>query len=204
MSLLTLFNPVAPKTLIVKRTINQPFTLPRFNAGDEMTIAYQALLGNAGPFEAMSVGQYSLAVGIFKADMTTRLAYQNAFVADPLTNLYVGVLSLKDAAMTTFAATQTSPDVPLTAYFEVQITNLDGKPLRTYGPQPIQLYRGLITAGAATVQPEDVAATQSWVRNLFRSIDSDGTPEIVRSRSGAKAWLRYYDEDGQPQMEPLN
>ena len=194
---------VTPSNRLVSGPSSTPlFNLPDFVSGGIIAIEYQALSGNGMPYEIVPIAQYAAPqIGIFSAG-GTQLAYQNSFVADGLTNVYTGVLSLQDAAFTS-AVSAATPTAPVEAYFVIQVTDSAGQPVQL-PPQSVNLYKALITTAATAVTPPDVAATQAWVLTtaVKREAD-DGAPRIVKSLDGSKSFLKWYDNDGVEQTQNL-
>ncbi len=188
------FHVVATNRLVQSATSLLNFALPDLVSGSRLSIEYAALDGNGPPYDQFLVAEYSgPQIGIFSA-AGVQLAYQNAFTADSARNVYVGELSLNDAALTAAVAALT-PAASLLAYFTINVIDPNGLPVQL-PPTPINLWKALIVPGAVTVAPTDTAATQEWALNTFLKNDRDGTPWKVKSLDGTKTFLRWLDNDG--------
>src|SRR5437879_4527845 len=146
MALWQLFNLITEKRLIVSPTSPDSFTLPILNDTNQQSIAYQALIPNAtggikNPYSIMGTGTYTVAVGLFDASRN-QLSFQNAFVADPTSLLYTGILPLDTAAINTLL---TLPTISAPATFEIRVTETTGSIYTAYA-QPVVLQKAFITS----------------------------------------------------------
>lgn len=202
MGLLKLFNVIAQQKLVPNASLQRSaFKLPGFVSGDVLTIEYQALAGVGADWEIISTATYSPLIGIFKAD-GTQLAYQNAFTIDAVRDLYVGTLSLSDAAFTS-AVSAATPSSPYKAYLQISVLDSSGNRITGLEPTEIDCYKTLLTSANVTIPPGDVAATQAWVTNQFVNREDVSGIRTVKSRSGAKTFLHWVDDDGQPHYEEI-
>jgi hypothetical protein len=204
--MLKLFNVVTLDMLVHSRTTRVPFTLPVLTGGtNQLAIEYQALSGLSLPqsgWEILPVGGYSLEIGIYAADGTTQLAYQNSFTGGSTDDIYRGTLNLTDAAMIS-ALSAITPDEELTAYMEIRRTDSTGRPITGLSPTAVRIKKGIITTASVTVAPTEQGATQSWVLSNFQPREGDGTPRIEVSPSGIR-WAVWIDDNGDYQKQRLN
>ena len=204
---LKLFHAIAPNKLVFGPNSAAVFNLPDFVSGGTIAVEYQALLGQGAPYEIVPVAGYSgPQIGIYSL-AGVQLAFQNTFTADGTRDVYTAMLGLNDAAMTAAVAALTADGLdasgnPLFGFFTIAALDSSGNTIHL-PPQPVRLWKGLITPGATTVAPPDVAATQAWAVNTFLAKNGDGTPRIEKSRSGATTWLVWRDDDGIEQKQNI-
>lgn len=178
-----------------------PFDFPPIVSGGTLYIVYQALLGVGAPYEVVDLASYaSLKVGLYKDD-GTQLAFQNSFTQNAPDNTLVGELFLNGTDLIAAVAALT-PDGSLTVYFTVEVMDGSGRSIHL-PPVPVSLSKNLITATATADPADDTVATQEWVRNAFIPREGDGTPAIVKSKSGNTTWLVWIDDDGVQQKQQI-
>ena len=199
MGVLKLFNVVAAQKLVPNNTLKRSsFTLPAFTSGDKWTIEYQALAGIGAPYEVIEVSTYTLEIGIYAADGSTQLAYQNSFTADGTTNTYTGQLNCSDAAFISAVSALTPDDPPVVAYLDIKFVDSSG---RKHSGLPIgtevNLYKTLIpVSGGITTSPSETPTSEERVRLMAVMRDDDGTPLIKKSLDGTKTFRLWLNNDG--------
>lgn len=206
MAILKLFSLVAAQRLVTSRAPLSDIVLPTFTEGDNLTIEFQALSFVAGSqTEILSVAGYTLKIGIFSS-AGTQLAYQNMWTADPVNDVYSGVLNLNDAALTAALSGKTVGQT-IDAYLSIQYVDGLGNVITALPANSrqaaIKIAKAAITPGAVTVAPGEVAATTAYVANACVLNDpGQHRPQIMYSPNGTR-FLFYPDNDGNPHFEPL-
>lgn len=167
MGLLKLYNVAQDKKLVVAANQTEELqTLSFLSSGDQQTIEFTLLEHGDGdiylnPWSKISVGSYTLAIGLFITADETQLAYQNDWDSDAVNNKYTGVLALDTEAITTALTSVDSVACTL----EIQVTDTAGCTVTTL-KKAVTLKKELITAGTLTVPPSETAATQNWVKSI--------------------------------------
>jgi hypothetical protein len=203
MGLLKLFNRPAQKELLNAATIATAFQFPPITSGNDITIEYQALMGNRLPYEVIAPGAYSLEIGIFKAD-GTQLAFQNTWTADGARQIYTGSLSTSDAAMTT-AVSGATPTAPYEGgYLEIVYIDASGKRHNAIKPTALKIYKNLLPAGAVTVPPGSTAMTVEHGENTFTKKIVPLNEIFAFTSSAGYIWRFSIDDNGKPDITRLS
>jgi hypothetical protein len=204
MGLLKLWNAADTKRLYKSDRSLETYQLPTFFPKDVPTIEFVLLAANPSggflaPWSRVSVGTYSLAIGLFTL-AGVQLAYQTVFTADGVNNIYAGTLTPNSPNM---AAALTASS-PASCYLEVKITDAGGNVI-TMLQAGASLVQDWIAVGTDTIPQNEIAASQSWVQGLFLPRDSStiqpsgqaATFFIVLSQPGNFPVLCWADDDGQ-------
>lgn len=205
MGLLRLWNTVEDMALVKDYTTPEPYRLPNLSSGDRLNLEYTLLKravtgGLRTPWERQLAGSYSLTgIGLFLASDRTQLAYQNSFTdLDSYTK--GGVLALDTPEVATALASVTEAACVL----EIEVTDGAGND-HTFLRQAVTLVKALLVSGAESVPPDQLAATQEWVKNLFLPKDgtnaaTPATEHYMQSTGGTRVRI-YVDDDGVLQSE---
>lgn len=206
LGLLKLFCVADFKVLVKDDTSIGSVPIPPLVALDTVNIEFTLLTANSGggisaPWSRVPVAQYSLKIGLFKADKTL-LAYQNSWTPDGSTNKFTGSLALTSAAISTLVSSAV-PGTPVPVYLEIKITDTLGSDDTVLPAQLCSLFVNCITGALVAAPPGEIAETISHASATYVARDgAAGAPQIMRSLSG-KAFSHYIDDDGVPHYDPI-
>lgn len=208
MGLLKLYNVVPSQLLVQNDASVLPASLPGFVQADVVTVEFMALMPSgrvAAPWTRILPSAYSLAIGLYSA-AGALIAYQNSWTPASIdgtgNTIYTGSLVQDSGAFTTAVAAATLAS-PAAGFLNVIITDGAGNAFTSLPASPVLLRKNATGAGASSVIPPDVAATQSWALASFvRNDGPAGAIQIIRSPAGYqfKFWV---DDNGTPHFDRI-